>query len=458
MQISLSVPSTPQPAETGTGGDVLFEEATQAAVVESDSDQLESFDVLIQAALAAMNHPVPPTDSPSLPKAIAPVATGDKAAGDISPVTPSGSGQISGASDAASGIAPYDPVPVEAIDRTAVSEKAVAAANPADAGVVEQTGLDRVVAGDAIDRPTGELPVNQPQPDQVVEEGGAADDVMGVVEEAMESFTPIPASVLALMRADAVTTSVSTGPITPTRPQEVHPPVTITPALEAGTANEVEPAEGDLAAPIPAVEFVAARSTETAEFSNTFGAPTEDDSEILPLESPAPAPEQSLATPNTPSSVSTSSASNNGHDRLPVVAGTREALGAFAIDQIVSRAGRRDDEPVSRIEARIDPPELGRMSIEISKTSEGLSAHLTVDDPSVLALLDQQMREVQQTLEAAGVPMTSFTMSAGSERDAPKQDTRHDDEELNLASTARPARSGGARSTTTSRREIDTTA
>lgn len=210
--------------------------------------------------------------------------------------------------------------------------------------------------------------------------------------------------------------------------------------------------------PLPllsAAEFAAARATN-AKNGSAFQSSTKDDR-------PSTAPEPSShVTKDLPAShVSAESVfsrveSHTDRHSLPTVAASPTAIGSFAFDQVLAHATTRQDDAVSRIEAQIDPPELGRMRIEISKTAEGMTAHLTVEDPSVLALLDQQMREVQQNLEAAGVPVASFTLSMSADGQSSQQQSRRDDEQDPELLALRP-RTAAPR-VTSRQREIDTTA
>ncbi|AMV22756.1 flagellar hook-length control protein FliK [Planctomyces sp. SH-PL14] len=90
-----------------------------------------------------------------------------------------------------------------------------------------------------------------------------------------------------------------------------------------------------------------------------------------------------------------------------------EALPSFAVEEIVSHVRTDESDGVSRVEAQIDPPELGRMWIEITKSAEGIKAHLTVEDPAVWNLLETAATEMRQSLQDSGVPMTGLTLSLG---------------------------------------------
>lgn len=474
MQISLSAPSTPKASTTGCGCDALFDEVSQGSGDETSSDPIESFDALIQAALAALSGTIPQVDPLLAPTG----GTETSAAPDgNTPIDAQTSGtSLSGAAGGAAEFAASTATvpasaevgtgPGQAAPQPQMTSTATSATPPADIPVessstASQEGLASAAEGSEEETSRGLTAAGEgaePRP----EANDATDDMMLAVAESMESFTPIPASVLALMRADSVRTSgpvegASTAISRVASGQHVQRPFTATESIHEGLdTEETEATEADLFSLVPETGEATTRTFPTDRFSSLF-----DEVEKAPSDasSQEPSPTSESAVPTTPARFTTADAPvpPGGEHRLPAVPATREALGAFAIEQIVARADSRDGEPVSRIEARIDPPELGRVSIEISRTAEGLSAHLTVDDPSVLALLDQQLRDVQQTLAAAGVPMMSLTMSAGSEGDSAQQQYQRDDEETPVVNSAQRNRSAGSRPLTGTRREIDTT-
>jgi flagellar hook-length control protein FliK len=138
----------------------------------------------------------------------------------------------------------------------------------------------------------------------------------------------------------------------------------------------------------------------------------------------------------------------------PRVAAEPGAIRHFAVEQIVKGVSTHSSEGVTRVEAQIDPPELGRMSIELSRTAEGLSAKITADDPAVLALLDQQVREVQQALEAAGVPLLSLQLGLGMDSSSSREERPEQDE----SGISQPIGRSSSAVRTAPRREIDTKA
>lgn len=458
MQISPSVPS-PSPSETtGSGGDALFEEvATTGSDDPTDSEAAGGFAAMIQAVLATATQLAP------IPVDLAAASQGQRAHSD-SGSNPTGDSLRAGTANA----------------RTEMTESAGGTTSPADSAdspaalqgetrapgfVDQQDAVDALIARGAtfVEQPgSGESHISVGDAASEVSliediDGHPTDNVMLAVEQAMESFTPIPASVLALMRAGSADGDSASAamPISGASEQRTR-------AIDAlsndAYADDLEAfgADGDPSlALMPAIEFATTRAADHVSVADAGS----DVDERTGNPSANPSGESDLAASQLqPGGSLRGETPLGGRDHALAIPATGEAIGAFAIEQIVTRASGEADQPVSRIEARIDPPELGRISIEISRSPEGLTAHLTVEDSSVLALLDQQMKEVRQTLEAAGVPMASLTMSMSSGDDAPREHTERDDEALTFATPTRPGRSVGGRPAGASRREIDTTA
>lgn len=124
------------------------------------------------------------------------------------------------------------------------------------------------------------------------------------------------------------------------------------------------------------------------------------------------------STGSTPRAIDTLTAALPGTSAREAAAATpavvaQGALPSFALEEIVSHVRTDESDGVSRVEAQIDPPELGRMWIEITKSAEGVKAHLTVEDPAVWNLLETAAAEMRQSLQDSGVPMAGLTLSLG---------------------------------------------
>lgn len=486
MEISSSMPSASpvsgaaEQDETGLAGMFSSTDGDSADSIDADS-----FAALMQAFLAAAFPPPPPpktreqfadgeTDQSSPvagPSAAAPTETGScttpaAGAADAGAAAGTSAGSISIDSVSGTGLVPETTTTASATTNAATS----AAVSSTTESVPEQGASTRPerktdaaasAAATVADAPEltaaadekTDAAVHTTKTDVRATLPPAADDA-AAAGESQDTDTPLTAAQLLAYwqsrQADSAphqTPSGSTS-IDPHR-------ALIESALPGRQADDLAFDESDPLPLLSAAEFAAARTT-TFENGSAFQSGTEDDrSSAVP--EPAPHPSKELSASHV-SAESVFSRVESHADRHPLhtVAASPAAIGSFAFDQVLAHATTRQDAAVSRIEAQIDPPELGRMRIEISKTPEGMTAHLTVEDPSVLALLDQQMREVQQNLEAAGVPVASFTLSMSADGQPSQQQSRRDDEQDPELLALRP-RSAPPRATSR-QREIDTTA
>ncbi len=480
MEISSSMPSASpvsgaaEQDETGLAGMFSSTDGDSADSIDADS-----FAALMQAFLAAAFPPPPPPktreqfadgeadqSSPVAgPSAAKPTETGSC----TTPATGAADGGAVAGSISSDGVSGTGLVPETTTTASAATNAATPAAVSATESVPEQVASTRPehktdaaasAAATVADAP--ELTAADEKTDAAVHTTKtdvratlppAADDA-AAAGESQDTDTPLTAAQLLAYwqsrQADSAphqTPSGSTS-IDPHR-------ALIESALPSRQADDLAFDESDPLPLLSAAEFAAARAT-TFENGSAFQSGTEDDrSSAVP--EPAPHPSKELpASHVSAESVFSRVESHADRHPLPTVAASPAAIGSFAFDQVLAHATTRQDDAVSRIEAQIDPPELGRMRIEISKTPEGMTAHLTVEDPSVMALLDQQMREVQQNLEAAGVPVASFTLSMSADGQPSQQQSRRDDEQDPELLALRP-RSAPPRATSR-QREIDTTA
>jgi flagellar hook-length control protein FliK len=70
----------------------------------------------------------------------------------------------------------------------------------------------------------------------------------------------------------------------------------------------------------------------------------------------------------------------------------------------------------ARIEIELDPPELGRILVELSDTRQGVTAHVTASRAATASLIDQQLDTVRQALQNAGVHVSQLQVSYDSQR------------------------------------------
>ncbi len=68
----------------------------------------------------------------------------------------------------------------------------------------------------------------------------------------------------------------------------------------------------------------------------------------------------------------------------------------------------------TEFQVRLDPPELGRMQVKIFASGDQMRAEVIVADQAVRGLLESQLPELRQKLEAAGLNIQQFDVSAES--------------------------------------------
>jgi predicted alpha/beta-hydrolase family hydrolase len=76
----------------------------------------------------------------------------------------------------------------------------------------------------------------------------------------------------------------------------------------------------------------------------------------------------------------------------------------------------RDAHRPARIEVELDPPELGRIFLQLSDTRHGLTAHITASRAATAAMIEQQWDTVRQALQNTGVHVSQFQISYDSQR------------------------------------------
>jgi flagellar hook-length control protein FliK len=117
-----------------------------------------------------------------------------------------------------------------------------------------------------------------------------------------------------------------------------------------------------------------------------------------------------------------------GSQGLTVRANIDESVGAVAravgqpaepavqVAESVRMTLTRETHLPARIEIELDPPELGRILVELSDTRHGVTAHVTASRAATAALIDQQLDTVRQALQNAGVHVSQLQVSYDSQR------------------------------------------
>ena len=96
------------------------------------------------------------------------------------------------------------------------------------------------------------------------------------------------------------------------------------------------------------------------------------------------------------------------------VNGSAEVGSPNALMQLATRLTSHVDAEgrlPARLEVELDPPELGRMSVELTESRQGLLAKITASRESTAVLVDHQLAQLRQTLEESGIEVHEFEVS-----------------------------------------------
>lgn len=121
----------------------------------------------------------------------------------------------------------------------------------------------------------------------------------------------------------------------------------------------------------------------------------------------------SLAEPNTASSsdlqvASAGTAASGTHQTAAAETGRT----APAAAQVASEIIRRFTGKSTQFDLRLDPPELGRVEVRLEVSRDHrVTATVTADNPQALAELARHARELQQTLQSAGLELSDAGLS-----------------------------------------------
>ncbi|HCK85192.1 MAG TPA: hypothetical protein DHW63_11960 [Hyphomonadaceae bacterium] len=121
----------------------------------------------------------------------------------------------------------------------------------------------------------------------------------------------------------------------------------------------------------------------------------------------------SLAESNTPSSsdlqVASAGTAASGTHQTAAAENTRTAPAAA---QVAGEIVRRFTGKSTQFDLRLDPPELGRVEVRLEVSRDHrVTATVTADNPQALAELARHARELQQTLQSAGLELSDAGLS-----------------------------------------------
>ncbi|HRO03578.1 MAG TPA: flagellar hook-length control protein FliK, partial [Terricaulis sp.] len=143
-------------------------------------------------------------------------------------------------------------------------------------------------------------------------------------------------------------------------------------------------------------------------------------------DTPESAPQTQSAA--SPAALATQSAAHAQHASAAEHAAARAAPAAAQVSREIIR---RFDGGNSRFELRLDPPELGRVEVKLEVSRDHrVNAVISADNPQALNDLMRHARELEQSLQAAGLDLgdngLSFDLRQGEEgaADAERSDAR----------------------------------
>ncbi len=94
------------------------------------------------------------------------------------------------------------------------------------------------------------------------------------------------------------------------------------------------------------------------------------------------------------------------HRRLPatVASAATNATATVPIAGLAVAIANRAQAGSNQFDIRLDPPELGRIDVQLNVDSNGqITSHITVDRADTLQLLQSQQPQIQQALDQSGL-------------------------------------------------------
>ncbi len=178
--------------------------------------------------------------------------------------------------------------------------------------------------------------------------------------------------------------------------------VTAQPTQNAATDPSVTPAPaGGADLDHAAARAGASTATPTADQTD---ATTPTKANAAPTADNAP---NTLGVLNAAATAPTSA----GAAATTAAAGTA-ATGAVSIAGLPVAIAARAQDGSNQFEIRLDPPELGRIDVQLNVDGNGqVTSHITVDRPDTLALLQNQQPHLERALDQAGLKTADNGMS-----------------------------------------------
>ncbi len=186
------------------------------------------------------------------------------------------------------------------------------------------------------------------------------------------------------------------------------------PAGWGGSGTALFPGTTDFAIgnEFPTVQEGTVFNPRSVTLNPTVGAASDrlPDDNTPALATAAPAKDMSLM-PSRPAGPTSASPS------------TLPAVSRPVADAIVAQARVLERPGAVEFQLRLDPPELGRLHIRLVASGDDLRAQVLVPDEAVRRLLESQLPELRQRLEAAGVSVQELNIATDSAGGRNRPDT-----------------------------------
>jgi len=311
--------------------------------------------------------------------------------------------------------------PVMAGDRLAViaQEGANLQSTQSQSSVTFQSLLAQAVPGTgAAQSPTGTTPVAG-APTRIVATGASLTSL---------SAQPSASTVAALTNPATPTSSV------PLVGNIVEPPTQIAATAASSTALSSQPSAG-----IVATSTSPATPTSSVPVSGGVGGPQTPGSPLQSLDvevggqqrpgivagfavAGGNQPTATIATAPTSDTTGASTLLANAYTTAttpspsPAVSAPPTAASATlatqVADGVISHAQALNQNGTTEFRMRLDPPELGPVNVHLVSTGDEIRGHVVVASDSVRQMIESQLPELRQRLEAAGVTVQNFNVTA----------------------------------------------
>lgn len=167
------------------------------------------------------------------------------------------------------------------------------------------------------------------------------------------------------------------------------------------------------------------------------------------------------ASPSSPSinSLGVASASTTTDLTSTVTAEVRQPLSAQVSRAVLEHLERGSTSETDRLTVRLDPPELGEMTIELSKTKDGLAVRVTAREAVTMDMLLSRGSEIEQQLKSQDLNLKALEfLSPGMMGQSDSSSQRRDSSEARESSMGLRSTSGrrGANGAAGSRNAVGT--